>query len=96
MIMCKTRVRVCLAVLLAALALCPAAQSAEASAFLPHSLDDICPILPEPATSGVEVTFVWPSRGVYVYSSEAQLQLQALDQLGADVQFSELAEELHV
>jgi hypothetical protein len=31
-----------------------------------------------------------------VYSSEAQLQLQALDQLGADVQFSELAEELHV
>jgi hypothetical protein len=30
-----------------------------------------------------------------VYSSEVQLQLQALDQRGADVQFSELAVELH-
>ena len=34
--------------------------------------------------------------GVYVYSSEVQLLLQALDQRGADVQFSELAVELHV
>jgi hypothetical protein len=31
-----------------------------------------------------------------VYSSEVQLLLQALDQRGADVQFSELAVELHV
>jgi hypothetical protein len=71
-------------------------QTAEASALLPHSLDDICPILPQPASSGVAVAFVWPSRGVYVYSSEVQLQLQALDQSGSHVQFSELVVELHV
>jgi hypothetical protein len=91
------RACVCLAALLVALAtLCPTVQTAEASALLPHSLDDICPILPQPASSGVSVAFVWPSRGVYVYSSEVQLQLHALDQSGSHVQFSELVVELHV
>jgi hypothetical protein len=79
-----------------ALALCRPVRSAEASALLPHSLADVCPLLPAPAPPGAAVTFVWPTRGAYVYSSDVPVQLQVLDESGAELAFQQLAVTLHV
>ncbi len=79
------------------LALLRPAHGAEASALLPHSLADICPLLPAPAPpGGATVTFVWPTRGTYVYSSDVPVQLQALDEGGAELAFEKLVVTLHV
>jgi hypothetical protein len=87
---------VSLAVLVMALATCVPAQAAEASALLPHNLADVCPILPQPAPPGIAVNFLWPLRGSYVYSRDVQLQLQALDDQGSELPFTELVVTLHV
>jgi hypothetical protein len=63
---------------------------------LPHDLNDICPLLPEKASRGIVVSFIWPPRGDYVYSREVQLQVQVFDEGGSEVSFSELAVTLHV
>jgi hypothetical protein len=90
------RVCVVLTALSLAFATCRPVQSAEASAFLPHSLADVCPLLPAGAGAGAAVAFLWPTRGAYVYSSDVQLQLQVTDESGSDVAFLELAVTLHV
>ncbi len=82
--------------LVLALTLCRPIRSAEASAHLPHSLADVCPLLPPPATPGAAVTFVWPTRGAYVYSSDVPVQLQVLDEHGAVLAFEQLQVTLHV
>jgi hypothetical protein len=91
-----SRVRAYLTLLAIALAICRPARAAEASALLPHNLADVCPILRAPAPSGINVNFVWPPHGAYVYSDEVQLQLQALDDQGSELLFTELAIALHV
>jgi hypothetical protein len=90
------RVRACIALFTIALALCRPARAAEASALLPHNLADVCPILRAPAPPGITVNFVWPPHGAYVYSDEVQLQVQALDDHGSELLFTEMALTLHV
>jgi hypothetical protein len=76
---------------------CPLLQAAERSAALPHNLADVCPILPHTAPPGARaVTFVYPPRGAYVYGADVELQLQAADDSGADVPFSEVVVSLHL
>ena len=90
--------RACLpALAIALVVLSRPVYSAEASAFLPHTLDDVCPLLPDTAASSdVRVQFTWPLRGAYVYSREVQLQVQALDEAGQDVPFEEMAVTIHM
>ena len=84
-------------VLLIVLALSRSVHSAEASAFLPHTLADVCPLLPDPAASpDIRVHFVWPTRGAYLYGREVQLQVQALDQHGSEIPFEEMAITIHM